>query len=80
MEAGETVQQGVDRLVKAETICYERGQMLRLKLYLDEMPGVPLQSVWADILPVPAQSTERLDYATQKPGDTSGANHQVFVG
>lgn len=41
--------------------------MPRLKLFLDEMSGVPLQSIWTDVLPVQAQSAERLDYATQKP-------------
>lgn len=37
------------------------------KRYLDEMPGVPLQSLWLDIPPLQSQSMERLDYATQKP-------------
>ncbi len=40
---------------------------IRLKRYLDEMPGVPLGNVWDDINPVPSQSRERLDYQTQKP-------------
>ena len=33
--------------------------------YLDEMPGVPIQNDWNDILPVP--SSEYLGYPTQKP-------------
>ena len=37
------------------------------KRYLDEMPGVPLQSLWLDIAPLQSQSSERTDYATQKP-------------
>ncbi len=37
------------------------------KRYLDEMPGVPLQDLWADINPIPAQSKERTGYPTQKP-------------
>jgi len=67
LDAGETVQQAVDRLVKEDVIWFEPGRMPRLKLFLDEMPGVPLQSLWTDILPVQAQSMERLNYATQKP-------------
>jgi DNA modification methylase len=67
LESGETVQQAVDRLIQTKKMWYENGRMPRLKLYLDEMPGVPLQSVWTDIPPVQAQSIERLDYATQKP-------------
>ena len=37
------------------------------KRYLDEMPGVPLQSIWNDISPIAAQASENVDYATQKP-------------
>jgi site-specific DNA-methyltransferase (adenine-specific) len=37
------------------------------KYYLDEMPGVPLQSLWDDINPLSAQAAERLGYPTQKP-------------
>src|SRR3989338_7887976 len=35
------------------------------KQFLDEMPGVPLQSIWTDIKQLP--ETERTDYPTQKP-------------
>jgi len=41
--------------------------MPRLKQYLDEMPGVPLQDVWTDIRPLHNLAEERLGYATQKP-------------
>ena len=68
LQKGEKVQEAVDRLVKSGKIWFVEGKMPRLKLYLDEMPGVPLQSVWTDVLPVQAQSEERLDYATQKSG------------
>jgi DNA modification methylase len=38
------------------------------KLYLKEMPGVAVGSVWSDINPIHAMDTkERLNYATQKP-------------
>jgi DNA modification methylase len=54
---------------------YDKGRVVQTspgtvpaqKRYLDEMPGVPLQSLWTDISPVQAQAAERLDYATQKP-------------
>ena len=39
----------------------------RLKQYLDEMPGVPLQSVWTDTRPLHNLSPERVGYVTQKP-------------
>lgn len=40
---------------------------IRLKLYLDEMPGVPLGNVWDDIRPISSQAKERMGYPTQKP-------------
>lgn len=54
---------------------YERKGLLRytrtgtptLLQYADEMPGVPLQDIWADIPPVNPQAAERLGYPTQKP-------------
>ena len=41
--------------------------MPRLKQYLEDMPGVPLQDIWTDIPPMHNLSTERLGYPTQKP-------------
>lgn len=43
------------------------GAVPRLKRYLDEMSGVPLQDIWDDILPIQSQAKERLGYPTQKP-------------
>ena len=40
---------------------------LRLKMYLDESPGAPLQSICTDIPPIGSQAAERLGYPTQKP-------------
>jgi adenine-specific DNA-methyltransferase len=34
---------------------------------LDELEGMPCQSLWPDINPVNSQAQERVDYATQKP-------------
>lgn len=44
---------------------YSRNGVPSYKRYLDEMPGVPLQSDWNDIKP--AGSRESLGYPTQKP-------------
>jgi DNA modification methylase len=38
-----------------------------LKVYLDEMPGKPPQSIWTDISRIANTSSERLGYPTQKP-------------
>lgn len=43
------------------------GTVPAYKRYLDEMPGIPLQDIWTDILPVQSQSKEILGYPTQKP-------------
>ncbi len=46
---------------------YRTTGMPMLKHYLDEMPGVPLQTFWDDIKPVISGSEERLGFPTQKP-------------
>ncbi len=43
------------------------GRVPRLKQYLDEMPGVPIQDLWVDIGPIQSQAKERIGYPTQKP-------------
>jgi site-specific DNA-methyltransferase (adenine-specific) len=43
------------------------GRVPRLKRYLDEQEGTPVDDVWTDIMPVQSQSQERLGYPTQKP-------------
>jgi site-specific DNA-methyltransferase (adenine-specific) len=41
--------------------------MPRLKQYLEDMPGVPLQDIWSDVFPISAHAKESLGYPTQKP-------------
>lgn len=43
------------------------GRVPQQERYLDEMPGMPVGTVWDDIRPVQAQGGERLGYPTQKP-------------
>ena len=43
------------------------GALPYLKLYLDDMKGVPLQDVWTDIDVINMRATERQGYPTQKP-------------
>jgi len=43
------------------------GGVPRLKRYLDEQEGRPIDSVWTDIPPINSQAKERLGYPTQKP-------------
>lgn len=37
------------------------------KIYLDDMPGKPLQTIWSDINVIAGQANELVNYATQKP-------------
>jgi DNA modification methylase len=41
--------------------------IIRRKVYLEKSKGQPLQNLWSDIMPIHAQSKERLGYPTQKP-------------
>jgi len=59
----------LDRLDTAGRIYWpdKPGAWPRMRRYLDEMSGVPVQDVWVDIDPVNAMAAERLGYPTQKP-------------
>jgi DNA modification methylase len=46
---------------------YTKSGLPRLKYYLDEMPGVPVQDMWTEIKPLGSQANERVRYDTQKP-------------
>jgi len=54
----------VDRIkLDASGVPLMRG----LKTYLEELPGMPLQTIWSDIPKVGNTAKERLGYPTQKP-------------
>ncbi|MEH3121504.1 MAG: DNA methyltransferase [Sphingomonas phyllosphaerae] len=46
---------------------FTRSGGIRLKRYLDEAKGMPVQALWADIPALNSQAQERLGYPTQKP-------------
>ena len=62
-----TTQETIEQLKKENKIYYTSSGGMRLKVYLDETEGIPLDDVWTDINAVNSQAEERLDYATQKP-------------
>jgi site-specific DNA-methyltransferase (adenine-specific) len=45
----------------------KRDGRLRRKSYVDELKGMPIQSLWDDIEQLGAHDAERLGYPTQKP-------------
>ena len=55
------------RLDEEGRLHFTRNGGIRSKVYLDELPGMPAQSLWTDLNPVNSQAKERVDYATQKP-------------
>jgi DNA modification methylase len=58
----------MEDLIKAGLVAIPpTGKTPRLKRYLEQSKGVPLQSVWDDLSPVNSQAKESLGYPTQKP-------------
>lgn len=60
-------QEEMQRLDKIGRIFYTTKGMPRYKQYLDEMPGVPLTTLWTDIKFIDSWGDETLSYPTQKP-------------
>ena len=57
----------MERLDNEERIYYTRNGIPRMKRYLDEAKGNPVQDVWTDVQSLRSWHTERLGYPTQKP-------------
>jgi hypothetical protein len=60
-------QSEMQRLHNEGKLYYTENGMARYKQYLDEMPGVPLSSLWTDVKFIDSWSGEGLNYPTQKP-------------
>ena len=60
-----------ERMLKAwkdgRVIMPEKGEIVREKRYLDEMPGRPITDIWSDIEHLHGSQEESLGYPTQKP-------------
>lgn len=59
----------MQRLHDAGRLYYTENGMPRYKQYYDEMPGVPLTTLWTDIKFIDSWGDENLKYPTQKPED-----------
>ena len=57
----------MNELFEAGKIVMTGGKMPRMKLYLEEMPGIPATDLWSDISAVNSQAREDTEYPTQKP-------------
>ncbi len=60
-------QKTMEELEKKGLLYHTSSGFPKKKVYLDEMPGKPLQSIWTDINVIAGQAKELVDYATQKP-------------
>ena len=56
-----------DLIRQGRVIQTRPGAVPQYKRYLDEMPGVPLQNLWADLPVLNNRAKEALGYPTQKP-------------
>jgi len=57
----------IDQGMQDGRIVISSNGMPRVKRYLDESQGNPIEDIWGDIAPINSQSLERVDYPTQKP-------------
>lgn len=57
----------MERLEREGKLFYTRNGIPRLKRYLNESKGIPVQDIWADVEALRSWHKERLGYDTQKP-------------
>ena len=62
-----TTQETISRLKAENKIYFTDTGGMRLKVYLDESKGIPLDDIWTDINFINSMSEERVSYPTQKP-------------
>ena len=60
-------QDKIDEGLKTGRIVFTSSGKPRVKRYLDESKGNPVEDIWVDITPVNSQAAERIGYPTQKP-------------
>lgn len=60
-------QEKIDEGLRSGLIVFTTGKMPRLKRFLDDSKGNPMEDLWNDIPPINSMSSERTSYATQKP-------------
>ncbi len=60
-------QKTMERYEAEERLTYTGKGLVRYKQYLEEMPGMPVQSIWDTFTKIHHLANERVDYPTQKP-------------
>ncbi len=59
--------QTLDALDKSGLVVWSKGQVPRVKKYLHEMTGAPLQEIWTDVPILSSHHKEHTGFPTQKP-------------
>jgi adenine-specific DNA-methyltransferase len=57
----------MERYEAEDRLTYTGKGLVRYKQYLEEMPGLPVQSIWDAFPKIHHLANERVDYPTQKP-------------
>ncbi|MDE0166010.1 MAG: DNA methyltransferase [Bryobacterales bacterium] len=60
-------QDRIDDAMEDGRLVFTGENMVRVKRYLDESRGNPVEDIWTDIPPINSMAKERMGYATQKP-------------
>lgn len=60
-------QDRIDEGMKNGLIIFTDSGKPRVKRYLDESKGSPVEDIWSDIFPINSQASEAIGYPTQKP-------------
>ena len=60
-------QERIDNGLKNGLIVFTQSGKPRVKRFLDESKGQPVEDIWTDIFPINSQAKESVDYPTQKP-------------
>jgi len=59
--------QSMQKLHDSGLLYYTRTGFPKKKVFLDEMPGKPLQDIWVDVNVIAGRAGEAVNYNTQKP-------------
>jgi site-specific DNA-methyltransferase (adenine-specific) len=62
-----TGKETIEQLKKEDKIYVTEKGKLRIKHYLDDAKGFPIDDLWLDLPPINSQASERMGYPTQKP-------------
>ena len=60
-------QKRINEALKKGSIVFTQSGKPRVKRFLDESKGKPVEDIWIDIFPINSQANESIGYPTQKP-------------